>query len=69
MSRFKYKYSIKIHKVEDIKDLENVMNDYGSNGIRVIKAEYMDSKIIDSKHYFRYILHLEEKKKCIRSPI
>jgi len=30
----KYKYSIKIHNVIDYSELENVMNDYGSNKYR-----------------------------------
>jgi len=37
----KYKYSIKIHNVIDYSELENVMNDYGSNGYRVVKAEFI----------------------------
>lgn len=57
----KYKYQIKIHNVESIEELEIVMNGYGLDGIRVIRADYMDSKIINSKHYFRYTLYLEEK--------
>jgi hypothetical protein len=37
----KYRYIIKIHTVLDYGELENVMNDYGKEGIRVIKAEFM----------------------------
>ncbi len=35
----KYKYTIKIHTVIDYSDLEKIMNDYGTKGYRVVKAE------------------------------
>jgi len=46
----KYKYSIKIHNVIDYSELENVMNDYGSNGYRVVKAEFIGDLFESGRH-------------------
>ncbi len=35
----KYKYSVRIHSVSTTEELETIMNEYGSKGIRVIKAD------------------------------
>ena len=57
----KYKYSLRIHSVESTDELESIMNEYGSKGIRVIKADFLDSKIIKGRQQARYTLYLEEK--------
>jgi hypothetical protein len=57
----KYKYSVRIHSVATTEQLESVMNEYGSKGIRVIKADFLDSKIVKGRQEARYTLYLEEK--------
>ena len=57
----KYKYSVRIHKVYTTEDLETIMNEYGSKGIRVIKADFLGSKLVNCKQQARYTLYLEEK--------
>ena len=57
----KYKYGVRIHTVESTEELEEVMNEYGSKGIRVIKADFLDSKINKGRQVARYTLYLEEK--------
>lgn len=57
----KYKYSIKIHNVVDYTELENVMNEYGSKGIRVIKVDLLGVQIVKCRKEARYTLYLEEK--------
>jgi hypothetical protein len=39
------------------------MNEYGSKGIRVIKADFLDSRIVKGRQQARYTLYLEEKSK------
>lgn len=59
----KYKYSVKIHVVETTEELENIMNEYGSKGVRVTKADFLDSRIVKGRQEARYTLYLEEKVK------
>ena len=61
MKEMKYKYSVRIHNVSTTEELETIMNEYGSKGIRVIKADFLDSKIIKGRQQARYTLYLEEK--------
>jgi len=37
------------------------MNEYGSKGIRVIKADLLGVQIVNCKQQARYTLYLEEK--------
>ena len=62
----KYKYSVRIHKVYTTEDLETIMNEYGSKGIRVIKADFICTKIVNCRQEARYTLYLEEKIKKSR---
>jgi hypothetical protein len=57
----KYKYRVKIHNVESTSELEKIMNDYGSDGIRITKVDFIESKIINGRQTARYTLYLEEK--------
>ena len=57
----KYKYRIKIHTVSTTDELETIMNEYGANGVRVTKADFLDSRIVKGRHEARYTLYLEEK--------
>ena len=57
----KYKYSIKIHNVIDYSELENVMNDYGSNRHRVVKAEFIDYIIESGRPMKKFVVYLEQK--------
>lgn len=57
----KYKYRVKIHNVESTDELEKIMNEYGSEGVRVTKVDFIESKIINGRHTARYTLYLEEK--------
>jgi hypothetical protein len=41
--------------------LETIMNEYGSKGIRVIKADFICTKIVNCRQEARYTLYLEEK--------
>ena len=59
----KYKYSIKIHNVVDYSELENIMNDYGSNGYRVVKAEFIDYIIESGRPMKKFVVYLEQKVK------
>ena len=61
MKEMKYKYSVRIHNVETTAELEKIMNEYGSKGIRVIKADFLDSKVNKGRQVARYTLYLEEK--------
>lgn len=61
-----YKYGVRIHTVESTEELESIMNEYGSKGIRVIKADFLDSKIIKGRQQARYTLYLEEKIKKLK---
>ena len=57
----KYKYRIKIHTVETTEELEGILNEYGSEGIRVTKVDFLDSRIVNGRQAARYTLYLEEK--------
>ena len=57
----KYKYRVKIHNVESTDELEKIMNEYGSDGVRVTKVDFIESKIINGRQTARYTLYLEEK--------
>ena len=57
----KYKYRVKIHNVESTDELEKIMNEYGSEGVRVTKVDFIESKIINGRQTARYTLYLEEK--------
>ena len=59
----KYKYSIKIHNVVDYAELENVMNDYGSNGYRVVKAEFIGDLFESGRPMKKFVVYLEQKVK------
>ena len=57
----KYKYSIKIHNVIDYSELENIMNDYGSNGYRVVKAEFIGDVFENNRPVKKFVVYLEKK--------
>ena len=57
----KYEYHIKIHNVIDYNDLNQVMNKYGRNGYRVIKAEFIGDIFEKSMPMKKYVLYLEKK--------
>ena len=57
----KYKYSIKIHSVEDYSELEEVMNDYGKYGFRVTKAEFIGDTFENSMPMKKFAVYLEKK--------
>ena len=57
----KYKYSIKIHNVIDYSELENVMNDYGSNRHRVVKAEFIGDVFESGRPMKKFVVYLEKK--------
>ena len=57
----KYKYSIKIHNVVDYSELENVMNDYGSNRHRVVKAEFIGDVFEIGRPMKKLLVYLEKK--------
>jgi hypothetical protein len=57
----KYKYSVRIHNVSTTEELETIMNEYGSKGIRVIKADFLGYKLVNCRQEARYTLYLEEK--------
>lgn len=61
----KYKYTVKIHTVIDYFDLEKVMNEYGKDGIRVIKAEFVSDSFENSRPMKKFVLYLEKKIKKI----
>jgi len=56
----KYKYSIKIHLVKDVEDLEHILNKYGESGIRVSKVEKTDHCVYEGGK-MKYTVFLEEK--------
>jgi len=62
----KYKYSVRIHKVYTTEELETIMNEYGSKGIRVIKADFLGYKLVNCRQEAKYTLYLEEKIKKSR---
>ena len=57
----KYKYSIKIHNVVDYSELENVMNDYGSNGYRIVTAEFVNDVFESGRSIKKFVVYLEKK--------
>jgi hypothetical protein len=57
----KYKYSIKIHSVVDYAELENLMNDYGSKGMRITKVDDLGSFFENNRPMKKYVLYLEKK--------
>ena len=56
-----YKYSLKIHNVVDYAELENVMNDYGSKGYRVVKAEFIGDLFESGRPMKKFVVYLEKK--------
>ncbi len=59
----KYKYTIKIHNIIDYSELEELMNNYGKKGLRVIKAEFIGDMFEKGRPMRKYVLYLEEKVK------
>jgi endo-beta-N-acetylglucosaminidase D len=59
----KYKYTLKIHNVIDYSELETVMNDYGSTGYRVTKAEFIGDTFESGRPMKKFVLYLEKKQK------
>ena len=59
----KYKYTIKIHSVVDYAELENVMNDYGTKGYRVTKAEFICDTFESGRPMKKFVVYLEKKVK------
>lgn len=57
----KYKYLLKIHSVIDYAELENLMNDYGSQGMRVTKVDDLGSFFEKNRPMRKYLLYLEQK--------
>lgn len=57
----KYQYDIKIHNILDYNELSKVMNKYGNDGIRVIKAEFIGDIFETGKPMKKYVLYLEKK--------
>jgi len=57
----KYRYTIKIHKVIDYEELETIMNDYGRDGLRVIKAEFIGDVFESGRPMKKFVLYLEKK--------
>ena len=58
-----YKYSLKIHSVEDYSELEKVMNNYGAKGYRVIKAEFIGDSFESGRPMKKFVVYLEQKVK------
>ena len=59
----KYKYTIKIHTVADYSDLEKIMNDYGTKGYRVSKAEFIGDLFESGRPMKKFVVYLEQKVK------
>ena len=57
----KYKYTIKIHSVVDYSELENIMNDYGRDGYRVTKAEFVGDVFENNRPVKKFVVYLEKK--------
>ena len=57
----KYKYTIKIHSVVDYSELESVMNDYGTKGYRVAKAEFIGDTFESGRPMKKFVVYLEQK--------
>jgi hypothetical protein len=60
----KYKYTIKIHLVKSVEQLEDLLNSYGSAGMRVSKVEKTDNCIYEGDRT-KYTIYLEEKIKNV----
>jgi len=58
-----YKYTIKIHTVVDYSELENIMNDYGRDGYRVTKAEFIGDVFENNRPMKKFVVYLEKKVK------
>jgi magnesium-transporting ATPase (P-type) len=58
----KYSYIIKIHSVQSIEQLQEVMNTYASEGYRVISVSRTDNVLYEGR-IEKYTLYLEKKKK------
>jgi hypothetical protein len=54
----KYKYTIKIHTVIDYAELENVMNDYGTKGYRITKAEFIGDTFESGRPMKKFVVYL-----------
>ena len=59
----KYKYTIKIHTVADYSYLEKIMNDYGTKGYRVTKAEFIGDLFESGRPMKKFVVYLEQKVK------
>ena len=59
----KYKYTIKIHTVADYSELESVMNDYGTKGYRVTKAEFIGDLFESGRPMKKFVVYLEQNVK------
>lgn len=59
----KYKYTIQIHSVVDYSELERVMNDYGTKGYRVTKAEFISDTFESGRPMKKFVVYLEQKVK------
>ena len=59
----KYKYTIQIHSVVDYSELERVMNDYGTKGYRVTKAEFIGDTFESGRPMKKFVVYLEKKVK------
>ena len=59
----KYKYTIQIHSVVDYPDLEKIMNDYGTKGYRVTKAEFIGDLFESGRPMKKFVVYLEQKVK------
>ena len=59
----KYKYTIQIHSVVDYSELERVMNDYGTKGYRVTKAEFIGDTFESGRPMKKFVVYLEQKVK------
>jgi len=58
-----YKYTIKIHTVVDYSELENIMNDYGRDGYRVTKVEFIGDMFENNRPMKKFVVYLEKKVK------
>lgn len=58
----KYSYIIKIHSVKTVEELQNIMNEYASDGYRIISVSRTDNVLYDG-YYEKYTLYIEKKNK------
>lgn len=58
-----YKYNLKIHTVVDYAELEDVMNNYGKDGLRVTKAEFIGDSFESGRPMKKFVVYLEQKVK------